>query len=140
MPTVRTASVFRVPVPAGLDPRPCAHACSCLAEELVESFKIFLESCEESDDSEPASRISGEMIVAVFKKVGIFDAGVTADDPRVQAMLSAAAKDDSGRWRPGMAEDGPQTIPFPAFRQMLYAFGDPMSSSFGISVRKSEVE
>ena len=106
----------------------------------MESFKIFLESCEETDDSDPASRITREMIVAVFRKIGIFDATVTMDHPLVEGMLNAAAKDDRGNWRPGMSEDGPQTIPFPAFRQMLYEFGDPMSSSFGISVRKSEVE
>ena len=107
-------------------------------EELVEAFKIFLESCEEADDEEPASRITGEMICEVFKRAGIFgpDATPASEQRRVQALLDAATKDDDGNWRPGMGESTARTIPFPAFRNMMTEFGNPMSSSFGISLRQ----
>ena len=59
-------------------------------EELVEAFKIFLESCEEADDEEPASRITGEMICEVFKRAvravtgsvenALAQAGISAED------------------------------------------------------------
>ena len=104
----------------------------------MEAFKLFLESVEEVDTSSPASRITREMLCAVLKKAEMFEADVSVDDPRVDAMLMVATKDDDGNSRPGMGDTQPETIPFPAFRQMLYEFGDPMSSSFGISVRKSE--
>ena len=104
----------------------------------MEAFKLFLESVEEVDTSSPASRISREMLCAVFNKAKMFEADVSVDDPRVEEMLMVATIDDDGNWRPGMGDTQPKSIPFPAFRQMLYEFGDPMSSSFGISVRKSE--
>ena len=51
-------------------------------EELVESFKIFLEAVEidEDDDGvmDPQSRISGEMLCEVFKKVGMIDEGASS--------------------------------------------------------------
>lgn len=105
----------------------------------MEAFKLFLESVEEGDESSPASRITLEMICAVFTKAGLLEADISADDPRLEQMLTVATKDDAGNWRPGMGDAQPsREIPFPAFRQMLYEFGDPMSSSFGISVRKAE--
>ena len=104
----------------------------------MEAFKLFLESVEETDDSSPASRITRDMVCAVFTKAGIFEGDVRPDDPRVDEMWAVATTDAAGNSRPGMGDALPRTIPFPAFRQMVYEFGDPMSSSFGISVRKAE--
>ena len=105
-------------------------------EELVESFKVFLESVDMAEDADPASRITEEMICNIFKKVGMIDEDAAVDSPIVETLMEAARKDDQGNWRPGLSPMSEPTIPYAAFKHMMFDFGNPMASSVGINLRK----
>jgi hypothetical protein len=51
------------------------------------------------------------------------------DSPIVESLMEVARRDDHGNWRPGMGPMTEPTIPFAAFKHMMFEFGNPVFES-----------